>query len=326
MAARGRTHSQGARRPSQPARATSLQLATTAPPGKEVRVTGIGERLVTQRRAAWECWYGPVAAARWARACGTRWPGRFWTALTSAPSCSSPSGLHAPAGQVLLVLAAGARLSAYIGATVGEIGFLRGFWMDGSRRLAWLEDYAQPSLRKRRCSRCPTDSCDGIRLEHVSFAIQARRAACSTMSASTCPPARAWPSWARTAPARAPWSNCSADCISLDAGRILIDGADLARMPAEEWRARLAGAFQDFFRFEFRALHTWAWATSPAWMMSRPLWRPSTAPARSDVSERSPAGSRHNSARLGREASNSASANGRNLPSHGDSCATSLCS
>src|SRR5205807_7685085 len=37
------------------------------------------------------------------------------------------------------------------------------------------------------------------------------------------------------------------------AGRILIDGIDLARMPAEGWRTRLAGAFQDFFRFEFRA-------------------------------------------------------------------------
>jgi ATP-binding cassette subfamily B protein len=27
-------------------------------------------------------------------------------------------------------------------------------------------------------------------------------------------------------------------------------------MPAEKWRARLAGAFQDFFKFEFRARHT----------------------------------------------------------------------
>jgi len=42
---------------------------------------------------------------------------------------------RAPASAVLLVLAAGARLSAYIGATVGEIGFCAGFWMDGSRRL-----------------------------------------------------------------------------------------------------------------------------------------------------------------------------------------------
>ena len=39
--------------------------ATTAPPGKEVRVTGIGDRLAATRRAAWERWYGPVAAARW---------------------------------------------------------------------------------------------------------------------------------------------------------------------------------------------------------------------------------------------------------------------
>src|ERR1700723_1553704 len=48
-------------------------IATTAPPGKEVRVTGIGERLVIDRRAAWERWYGPVAAARWGSA--------FWHAL-----------------------------------------------------------------------------------------------------------------------------------------------------------------------------------------------------------------------------------------------------
>jgi ATP-binding cassette subfamily B protein len=39
-------------------------------------------------------------------------------------------------------------------------------------------------------------------------------------------------------------------------GRILVDGLELARMPVDAWRSRLAGAFQDFFRFEFRARHT----------------------------------------------------------------------
>src|SRR6202167_5236660 len=119
-----------------------FSIATTAPPGKEVRVIGIGERLATDRRAAWERWYGPVAAARWGSA--------FWHALAWAIFGLAYVGavvlvatyLRAPASAVLLVLAAGARLSGYIGATVGEIGFLRGFWMDGSRRLAWLEDYA----------------------------------------------------------------------------------------------------------------------------------------------------------------------------------------
>src|SRR5690606_13788959 len=40
------------------------------------------------------------------------------------------------------------------------------------------------------------------------------------------------------------------------AGRILVDGVDLARLPAEAWRERLAGAFQDFFRFELPARHS----------------------------------------------------------------------
>jgi ATP-binding cassette subfamily B protein len=39
-------------------------------------------------------------------------------------------------------------------------------------------------------------------------------------------------------------------------GAILVDDTPLARVPAGEWRARLAGAFQDFFRFEFSAGHT----------------------------------------------------------------------
>src|ERR1700694_711792 len=147
-------------------------IATTAPPGKEVRVTGLAERLVTERRAAWERWYGPVAAAR----CGSAlWHALAWAmfglAYVGAVVFVS-SGLHAPPAQVLLVLAAGARLSSYIGATVGEIGFLRGFWMDGSRRLAWLEDYAASVAASADLS-VPTALGHGIRLEHVSFAAPA---------------------------------------------------------------------------------------------------------------------------------------------------------
>src|SRR5262249_28849698 len=104
--------------------------ATTATPGKEVRVTGIGKRLVTQRREAWERWHRPVSSARWASA---GWHALAWAVFGGAYVCAVvfvSSGLGAPAGDVLLVLAAGSRLSAYIGATVGEIGFLRGIWMD----------------------------------------------------------------------------------------------------------------------------------------------------------------------------------------------------
>src|SRR5262249_49926694 len=143
--------------------------ATTAPPGKEVRVTGIGEQLVGGRREAWERWYAIVSASRWGSAV---WHTLAWAlfglAYVGAVVFVS-SGLHAPAGDVLLVLAAGSRLSTYIGATVGEIGFLRGIWLDGSRRLAWLEDYAA-SFNATADQPVPDRIEGGIRLEGVAFA------------------------------------------------------------------------------------------------------------------------------------------------------------
>ena len=74
-----------------------FNVATTAPPGKEVRVTRIGDRLAKERREAWERWYRPVAAARGAARHGTRWRGRFseramWARWCSLRWCESDAG------------------------------------------------------------------------------------------------------------------------------------------------------------------------------------------------------------------------------------------
>ena len=45
-----------------------------------------------------------------------------------------------------------------------------------------------------------------------------------------------------------------AQMYSPTSGTINVDGQDLARFPHEQWRHELAGAFQDFFRFEFQAM------------------------------------------------------------------------
>jgi ATP-binding cassette, subfamily B, bacterial len=230
-------------------------IATTAPPGKEVRVTGIGERLIAERRAAWERWYGPVAAARW----GSAW----WHALAWAVFGLAyvgavvfvSSGLGAPAGAVLLVLAAGARLSAYIGATVGEIGFLRGFWMDGSRRLAWLEDYAA-SVAAPGDLPVPAVLQRGIRLDHVSFAYPGTSRVVLDDVSVTLPAGAVIAIVGENGAGKTTLVKLLAKMYEPSSGSILVDDTPLACMPASEWRARLAGAFQDFFRFEFRAGHT----------------------------------------------------------------------
>ena len=142
--------------------------ATTAPPGKEVRVTRIGPRLVRERHETCAV-VRTVAAARWGSAL---WHALAWTIFGGASVGAIvfvSSGLRAPTADVLLVLAAGGQLSAYIGATMGEIGFLSGIWLDGSRRLAWLEDYAA-SLVASADMPAPSRLREGIRLEGVLFA------------------------------------------------------------------------------------------------------------------------------------------------------------
>ena len=230
-------------------------IATTAPPGKEVRVTGIGERLVTERRASWEHWYGPVATSRWGSA---RWHALAWAifgfAYVGAVVFVS-SGLGAPASQVLLVLAAGARLSAYIGATVGEIGFLRGFWMDGSRRLAWLEDYAA-SVTAAGDLPVPTVLHRGVRLEHVSFAYPGTSRVVLDDVSVTLPAGAVVAIVGENGAGKTTLVKLLAKMYEPSSGSIIVDDTPLARLPASEWRECLAGAFQDFFRFEFRAGHT----------------------------------------------------------------------
>ena len=231
--------------------------ATTAPPGKEVRVTGIGRRLVTMRREAWERWYRPVAAARtgtamWnalAWACfGAGFVGAVvWVAGGVAVGRTTP-------GDVLLVLAAASRLSAYIAATAGEIGFLRGFWLDGSRRLAWLEDYAA-ALAQHADAPVPQRLTQGIRLEHVTFAYPGTDKRVLDDVSVELKAGSVVAIVGENGAGKTTLVKLLCRLYQPTSGRMLVDGSDLARMPVDEWRSRVAGAFQDFFRFELIARH-----------------------------------------------------------------------
>jgi ATP-binding cassette subfamily B protein len=232
-----------------------FMTATTAPPGKEVRVLGLGARLSARRRETWERGHTPVAAARWRSAC---WHVLAWALFGCAylgAVVFVASGLRAPAGDVVLVLAAGARLSAYIGATIGELGFLRGFWSYGARRLAWLEDYAA-SLSAAADLPVPDGLRQGIRFEHVSFAYPGTsRLALDDVSVSL-PAGAVIALVGENGAGKTTLVKLLAKMYEPDSGSILVDGQPLGRLPAGAWRERLAGAFQDFFRFEFRVRHT----------------------------------------------------------------------
>ena len=227
-------------------------VATTAPPGKEVRVTGIGPRLVHDRREAWEGWYGRVSKARWGSAA---WHTLAWAIFGGAfvgAVVFVASGLDSPPGDVLLVLAAGSRLSSYISATVGEIGFLRGIWMDGSRRLAWLEDYAA-SVTSTEDLPAPTEIRTGIRAEHLSFAYPGTDRLVLEDINLELPAGSVVAVVGENGAGKTTLVKLLCKLYEPTSGQVLVDGVPLSRIRAEEWRARLSGAFQDFFRFEFKA-------------------------------------------------------------------------
>jgi ATP-binding cassette subfamily B protein len=229
-------------------------IATTAPSGKEVRVTRIGPRLAEDRRRAWEWWYGPVAAARRASA---GWHALGWAVFGAGYVGSIVFvswGLAATPGDVLLVLAAGGRLSAYVSATVGEIGFLRGIWLDGSRRLAWLEDYAA-SVVAMADEPAPARLREGIRLEGVSFAYPGTDRLVLDSVDLDLPAGAVVALVGDNGAGKTTLVKLLCRLYEPTSGRILVDGTPLGRIRADHWRTKLAGAFQDFFRFELAARH-----------------------------------------------------------------------
>jgi len=229
--------------------------ATTAAPGKEVRLTRIGPRLAQGRRDAWQWWYAAMSKARTQSA---MWHALAWGIFGSAyvgAVVFVAKGLRAPAGDVLLVLAAGARLSMYVGATVGEIGFLRGIWMDGSQRLAWLEDYAAAMTASADLP-VPERLVEGIRFDRVTFSYPGTSRVVLDDVSLTLPAGAVVAIVGENGAGKTTLVKLLGKLYEPTSGAIVVDGQPLARMPAAVWRQRVAGAFQDFFRFEFVARHS----------------------------------------------------------------------
>ncbi|MBA2555301.1 MAG: ABC transporter ATP-binding protein, partial [Geodermatophilaceae bacterium] len=213
-------------------------IATTAAAGKEVRITGIGPGLVSRRRLEWERWYRPVAAARWGTALSHALAWAIFGVAYVGAVVFVAAGLDGSAGSVLLILAAGARLSSYIGAAVGEIGFLRGIWMDGARRLVWLENYAASYVADTDLT-VPDRLTDGIRLQHVSFAYPGTDRLVLDDITLHLPAGQVVAVVGENGAGKSTLVKLLAKLYEPTAGSILVDQRELRRMPADAWRTRV---------------------------------------------------------------------------------------
>jgi ATP-binding cassette, subfamily B, bacterial len=232
-----------------------FSVATSTPPGKEIRVTGNQDDLVSRRRAAWSEWFSGLRTAHLVSAA---WLAAAWAVFSLgfvAAVVWVVSGLHASPGAVVLVLTAGGRLSAYVGSAVGELGFLRGIWLDSAQRLAWLEDFAARQ-NEHVDQPAPGRLEQGITFEGVSFAYPGTTREVLHDVDLELPASSVVAIVGENGAGKSTLVKLLARMYAPTSGRITADGVDIGRIDVEQWRERLAGAFQDFARLEFVAATT----------------------------------------------------------------------
>ena len=230
-------------------------VGTTAPPAKEVRLGKLGADLTRDRRTAWDRWYAPTSHTQNVSAA---WNAAAWAvfglAYVGAVAFVASTQDGSPA-EVLLVLAVGGRLSQFISAAVAELGFLRGIWIDSSRRLGWLERFAA-TMDETADADAPDRLRHGIVVQDVSFRYPGTEREVLKDVNLTLPAGSVVAIVGENGAGKTTLVKLLCRMYDPTTGRILIDDVDLSRIAIADWRRRLAGAFQDFFPFELKAQST----------------------------------------------------------------------
>ena len=227
-----------------------FDLGTTAAAGKEIRVAGVRTWL---RERHWEAWtrrYTPLARQRWISAiwqCSTQV--LFGAAFVGAVAYAATGG-SSRAAAVTLVLTAGSRLSLYISQTVSQTQFYRSIWLDVSRKLVWLEDFAAAAAAAADYA-APRRLDRGIRLDDVGFRYPGTETQVLDGITAELPAGKVVAIVGENGAGKSTLVKLLCGFYTPTTGSISVDGVDLRRIHIDEWRQRLAGAFQDFMRLEY---------------------------------------------------------------------------
>ncbi|MFC7274976.1 ABC transporter ATP-binding protein [Paractinoplanes rhizophilus] len=224
-------------------------LATTPGPAKELRVTGNQHDIAAAWHTHWQTWYTTMSRAQWAAGW---WQAAAWGLFAAgyAAAVAWTTRTHG-AADVVLVVTAGARLGQYVAMTAGEADFVR-LWLDASRRLAWLEDYAAQHHGTAE-QNPPRRLHHGIVFVNVSFQYPGTHTEVLHDVNLTIPAGAVVAIVGENGAGKSTLVKLLCGLYPPTHGHIRVDGTDLRDINPDAWRARLAGAFQDFAQFEFAA-------------------------------------------------------------------------
>jgi ATP-binding cassette, subfamily B, bacterial len=222
---------------------------------KELRVARATRAIASAREQAWTSFARPLQRVRVRSALvqTASWAVFAAAFVLAIRSVATGSGIGR-AADVLVVVAAGARLTAYIGAAATEIDTF-GFFVQGAQRLLWLERLVD-ERRKGATQKPPAQLLRGITLSDVAFAYPGSQRLVLEHVDLSLPAGSVIAVVGENGAGKSTLVKLLAGLYQPTSGTIQVDGVDLATIDQAAWRERMAGAFQDFVRFEFSAQRT----------------------------------------------------------------------
>ncbi len=238
-----------------------FDLATTAPPGKELRVFGLQHTVRDRHRALTR-----ALERRLARADRTAAAQRsFGVAVFSAGYllavllvARQAAAGQATAGDLVLALTAAANVRGQVGDVAGTLAGFAGC-LRVLRRYLWLVDHADAARRAleppggQPFAATPDRLVDGIRLSGVRLCYPGAEADALAEVDLHLPAGAVVAVVGENGAGKTTLVKLLARFYEPTGGRIDIDGVPLALLDPGDWRAHLAAGFEDFVRFELSA-------------------------------------------------------------------------
>jgi ATP-binding cassette, subfamily B, bacterial len=227
-----------------------FSLASTAAPARELRTFGVTDGLLARHvrlgdEVNRKALRAAHVAALWEAAGWILYAAGFGAAIVALVLRAAHG--HASPGAVVEVVSLLRRAQRQVtGASTSAGSFATA--ATTADRLLWLEDYVA-SFRRGAGEAAPSELTDGIRLEHVGFTYPGQEAPALT---DVCLNLKAGSTVAVVGENGAGKSTLIKLLTGMyrpTAGRILVDGRDLASISPDRWREATTGAFQDFVRF-----------------------------------------------------------------------------
>ena len=235
-----------------------FHLATGAGPAKELRVFRLQDEIVRRHRELWEKTTRTLWRAQ-ARAMVLRAAGQLVFAAGYVAGVlivvNDAIGGHRSVGDVVLAITLAAQVNQQVSAAVSLLNDLQRVARAYSR-FEWLEEYVAKREPKNADVPVPQQIRSGIRFENVGFTYPGTDRVVLEGVNLELPAGSTVAIVGENGAGKSTLVKLLCRFYEPTAGRITVDGAELARMPLGEWRARIAAGFQDFVRFEFVARRT----------------------------------------------------------------------